>query len=337
MRLPNGFGSVYKLAGNRRNPYIARKTIGWDENGKQLYFTVGYFSTRVEGLAALAEHYARDYDPALRRMTFAELYRRWAREKYRDISESNIRGYKAAFKHAAPLHGVRFSDLRTAQLQRVLDGCPRGYQTRKKIQILFSQLYRYAMEHDICTKNYAAFLRLGRNPGSREKIPFNKEEIAALAARPEGESVLILLYSGLRVSELLELRTENIDLKARTMRGGKKTAAGKDRIIPIHKRILPIVRRLCARGVGPLLRGNEGEALTYHAYRSRIWDPLMTDLGLEHTPHDTRHTFISMASDAGADPIAVKRIVGHACGDITERVYTHKSLAQLRRAMDLIP
>ena len=62
MRLPNGYGSVYKLSGNRRKPYIARRTIGWDDNGKQLYANIGYYRTRAEALQALAAFNDNPYD-----------------------------------------------------------------------------------------------------------------------------------------------------------------------------------------------------------------------------------------------------------------------------------
>ena len=50
MKLPNGFGTVYKLSGNRRNPYVAKKTKGWEIDpktgkSKQLYTVVGYYPT----------------------------------------------------------------------------------------------------------------------------------------------------------------------------------------------------------------------------------------------------------------------------------------------------
>lgn len=54
MRLPNGLGNVSKLPGNRRKPWRARKTIGW-ENNKQQFETIGYFSTKEEGIAALEQ------------------------------------------------------------------------------------------------------------------------------------------------------------------------------------------------------------------------------------------------------------------------------------------
>jgi hypothetical protein len=56
MRRPNGAGSVYKLSGNRRKPWIAIKTKGWDENGKQIKDIIGYYEERDEALLALLTH-----------------------------------------------------------------------------------------------------------------------------------------------------------------------------------------------------------------------------------------------------------------------------------------
>ena len=83
MKLPNGFGSVYKLSGNRRNPYVAKKTKGWEIDpitgkSKQLYITVGYYPTRKEALTALAEY---NKDPLILHhatITFEEVYENWS-------------------------------------------------------------------------------------------------------------------------------------------------------------------------------------------------------------------------------------------------------------------
>lgn len=337
MRLPNGFGTVYKLSGNRRKPYIARKTIGWDKDGKQKYFTVGYFKNRLDGLNALAAIQISPCMEEIQNLSFKNLYSSWSKKKFKSISESNIRGYKAAYQHAQSLHEMRFLDIRTAHLQKVVDSCKKGYQTRKKIQILFSQLYKHALENDLCKKNYAAFVHLGRNPGSKEKRPFSWEEIERLSREPESISVLILLYTGLRISELLELKSADVDLETGILRGGMKTAAGRNRVIPIHRRILPLIQTLHDGGHLFLFSDENGEKWNYYAYRKRIWDPLMDRLSMAHTPHETRHTFITMASAAGADPVCIKRIVGHASGDITERVYTHKNIKELKLAVDRIP
>ena len=56
MRLPNGYGSVYKLSGNRRKPWAARKTVGFNDKGQPIYIYVGYYKTRGEALQGLAEY-----------------------------------------------------------------------------------------------------------------------------------------------------------------------------------------------------------------------------------------------------------------------------------------
>ena len=62
----------------------------------------------------------------------------------------------------------------------------------------------------------------------------------------------------------------------------------------------------------------------------------MKQYGMEHTPHDTRHTFVTLLSNADANKVSIERLTGHASKGITDSVYTHKDLEQLRNAIDLI-
>ncbi len=61
MKLPNGAGSVYKLSGKRRNPWVARKTVGYTVVPETLkaypdYKFIGYYPTKQEALTALFEY-----------------------------------------------------------------------------------------------------------------------------------------------------------------------------------------------------------------------------------------------------------------------------------------
>ena len=67
MKLPNGYGSIQKLSGNRRKPYIVRKTVGYDENGVQIRKIVGYFETRTKALQELALFNENPYDIDVRK------------------------------------------------------------------------------------------------------------------------------------------------------------------------------------------------------------------------------------------------------------------------------
>ena len=85
MRLPNGYGSVYKLSGNRRNPWIVRITMGFDDEGNQIRSTIGYYPTRQKALQVLAEFNDNPYDLELSKVTFAEIYQRWYNDNFKHI------------------------------------------------------------------------------------------------------------------------------------------------------------------------------------------------------------------------------------------------------------
>ena len=102
MRLPNGYGSVVKMSGKRRKPYMVRKTIGWhldETKGRQIqdFQIIGYAETRAEGLKMLAEYNQNPYDVNVAKVTFSEVYERWSKYKYPIISDSNAKGYTASY------------------------------------------------------------------------------------------------------------------------------------------------------------------------------------------------------------------------------------------------
>ena len=68
MRLPNGFGSVYKLQGNRRRPWVVKKTI----DGHQK--TLSYFETHDAALTFLLKY---NHEPTGFTATFADIYEQW--------------------------------------------------------------------------------------------------------------------------------------------------------------------------------------------------------------------------------------------------------------------
>ena len=71
---PNGYGTVAKLSGNRRKPFVIRKTIGWNDKGHPIYDTIGYSATREEGLMILAEYNRNPYDIDAAKITMKERY-----------------------------------------------------------------------------------------------------------------------------------------------------------------------------------------------------------------------------------------------------------------------
>lgn len=219
----------------------------------------------------------------------------------------------------------------------------KAYPTRKMILALLNQLSKYALKNDIVEKTYSQFIDVGINEGKANRKPFTKEEIQKLFDNVDRiefvDTVLIMIYSGLRVGELLDLKIENIHLDERYMVGGLKTEAGRNRIIPINKKIEPFVRKYYEKNKDKeyLITNFKGNQMCYSNYRRKKFDSIMEKLEMKHVPHECRHTFASLMNSANANRLCVKMIIGHSsCGDITEGTYTHKTLEELIEAIDLI-
>ena len=338
MKNPNGYGSVFKLGGNRRRPWCARVTVGWTDDGKQKYQNIGYYEERSEALIALAKYNDDPYDLDANKITFAEIYEKWSEEKFPKISQSNIRGYRTSFNKCSRLHNVKFRQIKKMHMQRVItENEHLSFQIRSKIKTLFSQLYRFAIENDIVEKDYSQFVDAGEMTTKIIRMPFSDNEIELLWDNLDMEyidTILIMIYTGMRVGELLEMRCDDIDINSRIMIGGIKTAASKNRAIPIHKRIVPLVEKRLKQEY--LVQSPTGKKFSYNNYIQRQFTPLMTKLGMSHLPHDCRHTTATKLDNVGANTTVVKRILGHASHDITERVYTHKTHEQLVETIDKI-
>ena len=183
MRFPNGYGSVVKLSGKRRNPYVVRKTAGWrydKEKDKQVqeYIIIGYAPTKADGLQMLAEYNKNPFDVSSSKITFQEIFEKWSASKFPTISDSNVKGYKASYKLCGTLYNKVFKEIKLADLQYVVDTCGKNFPTLRKLKVLFGQMYEYALKNDVCNKNYAEFVDIlkykDRNPNRRDRNKFDR-------------------------------------------------------------------------------------------------------------------------------------------------------------------
>ncbi len=335
MRNPNGYGSVVKLSGNRRKPYCARKTVGWKDNGQPIYRALGYFADRPSAVLALAEYNRDPYDIDEMKVTLIELYERWSERDFPKMALNTEKGFRTAIKKCNPLHNVPYRRIKAYQMQEIIDGCG-GYSMQGTIKSLFSRLDDYAQELDIITKRASGLVHTAPI-APKEKQIFTEEEIQMLwdnKDMPYVDTVLILLYTGLRIGELINLKTENINLSEGYFTGGSKTRAGKNRIVPIHDRIYELIKNRSGRGCEFLL-SHSGKKFTTNLYYP-IWRDLMKSLGMKHTPHECRHTFRSRLDSAGANKVCIDLIMGHASSSTGERVYTHKTVQELKNAITLV-
>lgn len=354
MKLPNGFGTVYKLSGNRRKSWVARITVGWtttiakkgryagQEVSKQLYQTIGCFEEKNQALDALTKFRINPVSPKAN-ITLKELYDEWSKSKYEYLSQSTVDNYKGGWKDLSRYGSTQFKEIRTAHIQSIIDGKHKAGSSRSKlakIKIVANMLYEYAMQNDIVNKNYAEFIRLPKEEREAKEI-FSDLEIKALEKYGDNiewvDTVLIMIYSGMRISEMLQLTKFNIDLEKGIITGGIKTEAGKNRIIPIHPKIYKYIKKWYDRNGSTLICKSTGEKMSSNYYRREYYYAALEAAEVRKlTPHACRHTFASLMSKAGANTKAIQDIMGHEDYALTANVYTHTDIEELQKAISLI-
>jgi len=154
MKKPNGYGSVYKLSGRRRNPWRVVVSAGYSPDGKRIRRTVGYFSTKKEALNALGVYNAAPY--SLERLTFEDVYKSWFDERSKEVSEMTAEHYKIAYNHSAALWKKKFADLRTLDLENCIKAESEKPSVQLTMKSLYNQLWKYALRYDWTSRNYAS-------------------------------------------------------------------------------------------------------------------------------------------------------------------------------------
>ncbi len=338
MRLPNGYGSVYKLSGNRRKPWVARKTTGFNDKGHPIYKRIGYYENKKIALQALAEYNKSPYDIDTASITFEEVYTKWSKKKFNEISDSATRTYKSAYSYCSPLYNMKMCEIKASHLQGEIDEAEVGNNTKSRIKGLFNLLYEYCLINEIVKVNYAALVKPPKVTVETVKVPFSTEEINKLWENkntPYVDLILIQIYTGFRPSELCELTfIKNIDMQEWVITGGMKTEAGKDRKVPISKKIQPLIININEKGYNHLVSDEQGP-INYYRY-NRVFKELMTRLNMNHTPHECRHTFATLLDNLCANKVTIQRLMGHASKGVTDKVYTYKDITELRKAIDLL-
>ena len=190
------------------------------------------------------------------------------------------------------------------------------------------------------------------SPRQWSAIPkfLNREQIEKLIHAPDSRkpgglrdrAMLELLYAtGIRVTELIQLRMSNLDMGLGLVRVTGK--GNKQRIVPVHAAALRAISEYIASGRPLLLKGRvspcifvtaRGGAMTRQAF----WATVKVNgkkAGIFHnlSPHVLRHTFATHLLEGGADLRSVQTMLGHADLSTTE-IYTHVVRSRLRDTLD---
>jgi len=250
------------------------------------------------------------------KLSFYDVYHKYVQESKNDYGD---------FINLIPKHILycNFSKI------KYLDWCfvinQNEIKNHKKLKSLISNTYNFYNNNVTHVKNYGELLEIQHLEQKNPRIPFSEYEIKQLWLNSQNKTVqqiLILIYTGMRVGEFLNLKPEDINLKKRILIIKKsKTIAGTNRIIPLHKDIIPFFRNLTF----------DSNYSSFHCHFKEVTKQLKMD----HTIHECRHTFSTIMSKTKAKHHLVKKILGHSLNDITN-TYIHVQLKDLIETIDLL-
>lgn len=366
MKNPNGYGSVVKLSGARRKPWAVRTSyLEEQSNGtvkrKQKY--VAYFSDQKHALTYLAElnngNVIKELQKYSEVYTFSELYEKW--KSYRKSLKSNPsastwKNYEIAYNMFSTVHVKKITGIRAQDLQDCITAqSSKSKATIGSMRAVVKGMWEYALNNELLEKDITERL-VYEHTDSETPIHtrFTDQELKllwnSLGVVNNVDIILIYIYTGLRPSELLEITSENVHISERYMIGGLKTENGIDRIIPLHKAIVPLVEERLKQNRPYLITNKYGNHYTRAVYHNSNWNTVMNKLKLNHAPHDARYTFAALADNACMNNVCQKIIMGHSLAnitgtafktgnkaDITKGTYTEKTLAELLEEVDKLP
>ena len=310
-------------------------------HGRQVQMALPGCKTRAEANIALAEYNKSPYDIDKKKTTFEQIYNILYEAKFSKMKKNSKSAYVASFNKCDSIKRMRMTEIRKYHLQAIVDEyAVKSPSTQKNIMVLFHAIYKHALENDIVEKDYSQFVTASSVQKTKKKVPFTREEVQKLWDNLDNnnydfiDSYLIMIYAGMRNEELRMMKKEDVHLEERyiELRGTKTEAA--ERLVPIHKKIVPLLEKRLAGDSEYLFPSSWGNPISYSPYRIRF-DKVMEDLKLyPHTPHECRHSFSTYAQASGLDRVYIKKIIGHKNQDLTADTYTHAFIEDLVKQID---
>ena len=211
---------------------------------------------------------------------------------------------------------------------------------------VFKRFFRWAVREHLCAADPTLKLQAARQP-LRVPKTLSEAQVEALLAAPDVDTplglrdraMLELMYaSGLRVSELVTLKTVHLGLGEGALRVTGK--GSKERIVPFGTEAHGWLRRFLAESRSAILKGQASDALFVTARGGPMTRQMFWTLVKRHartagivvplSPHTLRHAFATHLLNHGADLRAVQMLLGHA--DIsTTTIYTHVARERLKQ------
>ena len=321
----NGKGSIYKLSGRRTNPWAVRKTIGKNEKGYPIYKFIGFYHTYEEANRVLHEYNKSPY--SLNDETLNDMYERFIVGYEETHKPKTVEGFKAKWKHLSPLYEEPIANLTRKKLQLFFDNLDASQIVKTKVKTTLKAVLSYSVRYDVIPPermvilDYIDLTSHVVNKGVEHKV-FTKEEIKRIKKINDDISkvILFLIYTGLRAGEFCSISDNSIDEDMVIHIEDSKTEAGI-RDVPLSNK---------AQKLSPVPQFKSYSTLYYQFHK---WQKKYK---FDHELHDTRHTCISLLTEAKIDERIIRSIVGHKGTGVTENVYTHIGIEAKREALNKI-
>jgi len=323
------------------------------ENRKQkipIKKTKSGFKRREDALAYCAE--LKNVKPAFEALTLSEVYKRWDPWYSPRVDKETFGCYRAAFAHFSALHDTQIREISAGDLQKCLDDCPRGHRTHQNMKCVAGLLWAYSVDNNLVDKDITRNLFIGRG-ASVQREPLTDIEVEKIRQQIGKDRyaayIYALCYLGYRPGEMLEIRKDQVmehDGKL-FITEGKKTDAGRDRVVPVHSKIEAIIRQqLYIPGTDLLFpqyhftRGSQEEPVPLFRGFSEMSDnyfnkyafrPLADRLGIpkNKVPYSARHTFSDKLKDAEGTDKTKAALIGHSDYSFTQKKYQSTNLDEL--------
>lgn len=342
MKNENGSGSVYKLSGKRRKCWVARVTVGFVD-GKQKRKIIGTYETRKEAQAELLGYLN---NPVLYSgKTFKDVKDLWYQGYSKNISNVTLKTLNAQLKKLDEFDDVKIKEIKLHTLQKFFDSMEVSYGTKSYIKTLINMIFEFALKNEFIETNRVKFIELGKNEKVIERKIFTADEIKILFDNLDSDNryikkmtygVLILIYTGLRVGEFINLKTKDVDLDKNVIYITKSKTSSGVRKIPISDKILRLFKDNVDNSKEYFFFNKKGNKYLYYNFLTQF-NKMLELLNLEkHTIHDTRHTFATLLNNANANSTSIIKLIGHSDFKTTEEIYTHKDIEELRKAVNLL-
>ncbi len=332
MRRPNGSGTIKLLDKRRRKRYAVYAPAIMDyENRKIIQRLIGTFATRQEAEQALLDY--SPYNFEVSKLTFKQVYNNWLNTVKDDIKKSSFNNYVAAYnKNLKKYDDFIFKDLNMIFWQNEIKEGNINSNAKK----ILGMIYGFAVKYEIVNKNIISFLKTPKTERQVIRKEFTKEEIELLKKLSDTDDMAkylyILIHTGLRIGEFLNLRKDDIiDNKFIRVRESK-TKSGENRIIPIHKNIEKYF----------FTNKNDDYIFFNVKYRSYMkfyrYFSIFNEKYFQnsHTIHDTRHTFATLLTRNGVNEAVIISMIGHSNIKITNDFYVHANKEDMEKAINFI-